>query len=270
MGLKIGQLSKLTDMSVETIRFYEKEKIISPKRLDNSKYRAYDVWDVFELNESLQYRNMGFSLKEVKEMMQSDSLMELDQKIMNKYRDIEKHIEHQHMLARFMASFHERISSAPDNIGNYWIHREDEKYYLPYCVRDGNSYTDADYTSQTLKKWLKTAPFYRAQLHVDISNIKQGLEAEMWSIFLEKDYYEFLGLEQTDEIKILPSQTYLHTIIDMGEKGELSIKQLRPALDYMETRGYQINGQILGEILVKCHEEGKWHRYMEIKIPVKK
>ena len=41
--MKIGQVAKLLDMPVETIRFYEKNQILSPERKENSTYREFEV-----------------------------------------------------------------------------------------------------------------------------------------------------------------------------------------------------------------------------------
>lgn len=268
MGLKIGQVAQLTGMSVEAIRFYEKEKLLSPERVENSSYRTYDVWDVFALNESMIYRNMEFSLKEIKAMMQTDTLEELDRRISDKYREIESRIEYQHMLSRYLASYHEKISSAKYNIGKYWIRKEEDQYYLPYCTRKRGTYSDADYRSEVVRQWLQAAPFYRAQLHTDLEAVLQQKEEDTWSLVMDKDYFHFLGLEVTDEVRHLQGGLYLHTIIDMGEKGDLGADLIRPAVDYMQACGYRLSGQILGEILVKTHEGPAWHRYMELKIPV--
>lgn len=270
MGLKIGQVAQLTGMSVEAIRFYEKEKIISPDRSEGSAYRLYDVWDVFELNESLQYRNMGFPLKEIKAMLRTDTLEELDRRISGRYREIESRIEYQHMLARYLAAYHERIASARYNIGKYWIKREEEQYYIPYCTRHHGTYSDADYTSPVLRQWLQTAPFYRTQLHTDLESILQKKEEDIWALVLEKDYFRFLGLSETEEVRCLPGGLFLHTIIDMGEKGDVGSGIIRPAIEYMRACGHEAEGPIYGEILIKSHDGPVWHRYMELKIPVKK
>ena len=38
---KIGQVAQLTGMTVEAIRYYEKEKILNPERSQGSTYRTY-------------------------------------------------------------------------------------------------------------------------------------------------------------------------------------------------------------------------------------
>ncbi len=69
---------------------------------------------------------------------------------------------------------------------------------------------------------------------------------------------------------MLPSQIYLHTIIDIGGKKELSINQLDPVVGYVEKKGMSINGDIIGELLIRYYEDHKWHRLVEIMVPIKK
>ena len=77
------------------------------------------------------------------------------------------------------------------------------------------------YEDEVLRRWLQTAPFYRTQLHVDLENIMGEKDEETWMIVLEKDYFEFLKPPVSGKLKRAPEALYLHTIIDMGEKGTL-------------------------------------------------
>lgn len=68
--MKIKELSNRLNMSVYTIRYYEKIGILKPKRNDN-KYREYSEEDVFNLMfiQVLQYAH--FELKEIKVIVKS-------------------------------------------------------------------------------------------------------------------------------------------------------------------------------------------------------
>lgn len=269
MGLKIGQVSSMLNLSAETLRFYESEGVVSPKRIDGSTYRIYDMWDVFRLIECMKYRGMGFSLKSIKELVETDTLEMIDERISAQYRMIERNIEQQHLLIRYMADLHRRIAEAKYNVNNYWIRRQDERIYLPCCERKDDAYTDFDYKSETLRRWFSCAPFFSAILHTDLESIRSGVNHDRWSLVMDKDYFELMRLPLTEEAQLLPAQMYVHTIIDMGEKGTMDIRQLRPALDYVESHGFEITGEILGEILVRLYEKGRWHRYMEVMIQIK-
>ena len=76
-GLMIGELASLAGVTAETIRYYERERVIPrAKRAGNGKYRRYDVADADRLRFGKRARDLGFSLDDVRELLtlaESDS-----------------------------------------------------------------------------------------------------------------------------------------------------------------------------------------------------
>ena len=64
----IGTLSKFTGIPAHTIKYYEKIGLLSSNRKEHSNYRSYDKRICTDIYECVKYRNMGFSLKETKEL----------------------------------------------------------------------------------------------------------------------------------------------------------------------------------------------------------
>ncbi len=67
--VKIGELAKRTNISVEALRYYEKEQLLRPKSRSQSGYRLYSKEDVTRLNFVLHAKKVGFSLREIKELL---------------------------------------------------------------------------------------------------------------------------------------------------------------------------------------------------------
>lgn len=67
--LKIGQLAKNCNLSVEAIRYYESEQLLSPKQRSPGGYRLYDSSEVHRLNFILHAKKVGFSLQEIKNLL---------------------------------------------------------------------------------------------------------------------------------------------------------------------------------------------------------
>jgi len=67
--VKIGELAKRTDISVETLRYYEKEQLIKPQLRSESGYRLYSLEDENRLHFVLHAKKVGFSLSEIKELL---------------------------------------------------------------------------------------------------------------------------------------------------------------------------------------------------------
>jgi len=69
-GLTIGRLAKLAGLGIETVRFYERQGLIEPPARTDSNYRIYPVEEVNRLKFIKRAKNLGFTLKEIKELFE--------------------------------------------------------------------------------------------------------------------------------------------------------------------------------------------------------
>lgn len=67
--LKIGELARLTDTNNETLRFYESKGLLDAPRRTDAGYRLYTQDDVARVRFILRARRMGFSLKDISELL---------------------------------------------------------------------------------------------------------------------------------------------------------------------------------------------------------
>lgn len=67
--LTIGKVARLAGVGIETIRFYEREGLIADPPRKASGYRQYGPVTVSRLRFIQQARVLGFSLKEIKELL---------------------------------------------------------------------------------------------------------------------------------------------------------------------------------------------------------
>lgn len=68
--LKVGEIAKKVEVNVETLRYYEKIKLMpKPKRIE-SGYRVYDDSDLQRLLFIKRGKELGFTLKEIKELLE--------------------------------------------------------------------------------------------------------------------------------------------------------------------------------------------------------
>ena len=68
-SLTIGQVAKQAGVGIETIRFYEREGIIEEPPRRESGYRDYDGEAVTRLQFIKRAQDLGFSLKEIGELL---------------------------------------------------------------------------------------------------------------------------------------------------------------------------------------------------------
>ena len=68
--MMIGKVSSLTGCNIETIRYYEKEGMLPPPRRSEGGHRLYSVTLVQRLRFIRRSRELGFSLAEVRQLLE--------------------------------------------------------------------------------------------------------------------------------------------------------------------------------------------------------
>lgn len=66
----ISQVAKLTGISVRTLQYYDEIGLLKPSKLTSAGYRMYDDDALQTLQQVLFFRELGFSLKEIKQILQ--------------------------------------------------------------------------------------------------------------------------------------------------------------------------------------------------------
>ena len=67
--MQIGHVSNSTGLSVDTIRFYEKQGLVPPAQRTSGGYRVYKDADVNRLRFIGRAQSLGFSLQEIGELL---------------------------------------------------------------------------------------------------------------------------------------------------------------------------------------------------------
>lgn len=63
--VRIGEFSKLTGLSIDTLRYYEKEKLLTPQRNFNDR-RVYSEADIRWVEFIIRLKDTGMPLKEIR------------------------------------------------------------------------------------------------------------------------------------------------------------------------------------------------------------
>jgi Predicted transcriptional regulators len=67
---KIGEMAEMFDISIKTLHLYDRMKLFQPEYTDNETgYRYYSTNQVNKLNTILSLKSVGFSLKEIMDMI---------------------------------------------------------------------------------------------------------------------------------------------------------------------------------------------------------
>lgn len=68
-GIQIGQVSARTGLSVDAIRFYEKQRLLERPRRTNGGFRLFQTEDIRRIEFIRRAQQLGFSLPEIRELL---------------------------------------------------------------------------------------------------------------------------------------------------------------------------------------------------------
>ena len=76
--MNIGQLSRRTGVPIDTVRYYEKQRLLPPPTRSASGYRHYQADDVLRLNFIRRAKVLGFTLDEIRDLLALSSARDGD------------------------------------------------------------------------------------------------------------------------------------------------------------------------------------------------
>lgn len=115
----IGELAKLTGCEVETIRYYEREKLLSAPQRSAAGYRHYQSTHLGELNFILHCRSLGISLAEIRLLANfkadpSLACAEINQLIDRHISSVHQQLESLRLLEHQLQSLRQRCQQGSD------------------------------------------------------------------------------------------------------------------------------------------------------------
>ncbi|MBQ3738799.1 MAG: MerR family transcriptional regulator [Bacteroidales bacterium] len=101
--LKIGEFSKMMQVTVKTLRHYEQKGLLLPDEVDEwTGYRYYSIDQMQTLQAIRDLQRLGFSLDEIKELFEDDShtpsIRQMDEKIKETERQLKQLVARRNRL----------------------------------------------------------------------------------------------------------------------------------------------------------------------------
>ena len=92
--LKIGEFSRLMQVTVKTLRHYEQKELLIPDEVDEwTGYRYYSITQMLKLNSIRQLQQLGFTLEEIRELYDNESHAPSVEQLSKKIEDTEKQLK---------------------------------------------------------------------------------------------------------------------------------------------------------------------------------
>ncbi len=118
--LTIGEVSKITNLPISTLRYYDSEGIISPSYKDeNTNYRYYRFFQIPILKMIVHLKKLGFNKKEIKSHLENlsyshtlelmNKMIEQTQSEIERLKNLEKELKENAQQMRYLIALENKI-----------------------------------------------------------------------------------------------------------------------------------------------------------------
>lgn len=273
MKYKIGELAKLLNISINTVRRYENQGYIHAVRNEDSGYRYYDEDGVFDITNIRLLRKYGFPHEKLLEM-QSYTIQEEIAAYQERMQQMDKEIAYMTYVRHRIKDDVLLMQKAAQMID---VYEKDcvEQIYVLY--KEGGKLLQEAGRLKKIEEFLYQSPEVQHIYLIPQKELEQGrfTICNGWSVKdMHMEKYSMTENEYTVRYRQKPSIMGIvkipATLEELSGYEEETLKQLMIGrhLQYMKEHHMCINGDIIGVIVSKAVENGKPVMYLLMSVPI--
>ena len=249
---KIGEISRLYGIGVDSLRYYEKIGLLQPERSE-SGYRHYSIREIWKLNIIRDLRELDFSMEQIARYLSNHNVESTLSLLREEQQVIEEKIRSMEKLRENVKQRIDSIQAASEKPLDE-IRLEQHGPRRCYSIPEG--YSEEHEMDVLIKRLLNMD---KEHLYL-IGNHQIGTAISAEAARRQKKVrYEAVFVIDENGEQILPAGNYL-TVTYRGDyrKTEIWIKKL---LSYAKAQGLHLRGDFLEILWVDIHisEETEQH-----------
>lgn len=270
---KIGNISKLLGIPIQTLHYYEKCGFVTPGKDEQNHYRYYNAWDVNFLLDSKFLRSLQFTNAEIAQMIHQDSREEIAEKFDEQEKKLLDTVCYYQAVLDEMSVEKQRLAVVRDHLGTFEEVQSPRLLFSRYRLNNSYHMTDGkDSEIPQISGWLKHLPFVKATFVVPREHIRKdgcGRLAYWWGYSIAPQRAKELQVP-TEDAEYLPACKSVYTVFKAYGENTFAPAFYSQVMQPILERGYTVAGSPVGRLLVRSHEEQQFTRFFEIWVPVEK
>ena len=274
MNYKVSDLSKILDISSNTVRRYEGMGYLSPDRMDVNGYRVYGAGDVTKMIIINHYRKIGFSHAEIAQILKGsyqDQITLYEERLTAMDKELELLTGLRHMLK-------------DDLILMKKIEAVTEGFYQRLCVpmnyvlySEGGILLKEDGRLDTIQEFFYNATELRYIYIFKKEEIEQEILACNEGIAVKDVHMERFGLRLNEFTSVYEKRSSIMKIVKLPlnfaecepeVKERLFHEVFDDMLKYMEENGQKLAGDVIGVKISMSLKESQEEQYVLVSAPL--
>jgi MerR family transcriptional activator of bmr gene len=268
----IGQAAKICDLSVQTLRYYDKIGLVIPNHTDKlSGYRFYSNRDILTIKIVQDMKMLQFSLDDIGKMLKNDSLDSLFTKLKTKQTEMLEEISRLEQTVKSIEQRTARIVQLQEigsGLKDCDVLVELKRFTDRYVISDRGLYASIVKFTELFGK-VDVSSLNTNQImtiyHENIMTFDRAESDLEFCIILD---HAGTGMDYT---RMIPEGDYI-TALYSGIPNDVSCKRIyRRLLQWIEENGYVENGSSIEQYLVDAAQVMKPDEFIvELQVPVRK
>lgn len=259
----IGQAAELLNLTRDALRFYEKKKLVTPKKKENG-YRYYEEEDICLLLDLICWRKAQCSIEEIRTMYDEGgpACMEgfIEQKIEEEKQKIR---EHQKLLLK-LEVFRHIIKKITESRDRYSVCAMPRYYVVSEKAENFSRVREMWFAASRLNNGLE-----HCVLHEEYFRDQNGQEQYACYLALEEWSVRKLKLEEyLRDAPVISFPCCVHTVFeaDCEQVDALAVEQMK---SWAQEQGIPLTGEVHSHYLWNNQKEGRFIKsYLELYMPV--
>lgn len=276
MNYKVSDLSKILDISSNTVRRYEGMGYLSPDRMDLNGYRVYGAGDVTKMIIINHYRKIGFSHAEIAQIFKGsyhEKIELYEERLAAMDKELEQLTGLRHMLKDDLALM-KKIEAVTD--GFYQRDCVPMNYVL---YSENGLLLKEDGRLDTIQEYFYNATELRYIYIFKKEEIEKGILACNEGIAVKDVHMERFGLGLNEFTSVYEKKYSIMKIAKLPlnfaeceeeEKNRLFHEIFDDMLSYISENKYAIAGDVIGIKISMSLEEETEEQYVLVSVPVER
>jgi DNA-binding transcriptional MerR regulator/effector-binding domain-containing protein len=270
-NLSIGKMAKLNQVTVQTLRYYEKIGLLRPASVDESSgYRYYHINQCARLDMIQYMKCMGMSLESIKHLFDQQDMQKFSGMLADHEVWIDGKIQELKAMGKAARQYRLNIGRYMDAPKTGEIRLEEMKERRIFSYDAGVNFYDNDMNNwEYMIRGLKAQVAIAHLPMVEFCNVGSILRKEKLDEgrFYSTEIFIFVD-EPKETTEILPAGTYLTIHFDDFYREMEFGNRL---LEYAKKEGYSVIGDYVCEVVVELPIFEKERKmFIKVQIPVEK
>lgn len=257
----IGQVTEITGISRDRLRYYEEKGILKPKYDKNNNYREYNWVDLDVVLAIEFYRSMDINTKNINSICENSSVKSIKKLMEEKYEEVTSEIERLQKIQENLHNVTVHCKNIEENI-NYFSIRAMPSFKVIGEISDYRAYSEYK-TIHNMKQKLEGQTI--------ISSIKRMITFSDEGIEENKMLITIPALYNKEDEDVVRYDKCMYTIMQDGISAKDVMEEtFINSLKWCNENGYNHKGIVFINLILISFKERNPESYLEIYAPIEK